>query len=95
VELLSGHGIGFDGALLGEERAHVFNAVRATAEVLAALVRQWPKNSHSRMITGIGTPTDQSNNPPPIASSAGIERPEAKEQPGGARPNWRNQRDRN
>jgi hypothetical protein len=24
---------------------------------------QWPKNSHSKMITGIGTPSNQSNNP--------------------------------
>src|SRR5437879_4082357 len=30
---------------------------------------QWPKNSHSRMITGIGTPSSHNNNPRPIASS--------------------------
>jgi hypothetical protein len=27
---------------------------------------QWPKNSHSRMITGIGTPTIHNNRPRPI-----------------------------
>ena len=31
---------------------------------------QWPKNSHSRMITGIGTPSIHNNNPRPIASSS-------------------------
>ncbi|KGJ69936.1 hypothetical protein BJA5080_04301 [Bradyrhizobium diazoefficiens SEMIA 5080] len=32
--------------------------------------RQWPKNSHSRRITGIGTPSIHNNNPRPIASSS-------------------------
>src|SRR5438132_6713182 len=31
---------------------------------------QWPKNSHSRMITGIGTPSNQSRIPRPIISSS-------------------------
>jgi hypothetical protein len=31
---------------------------------------QWPKNSHSRMITGIGTPSSQSKTPRPILSSS-------------------------
>jgi hypothetical protein len=30
---------------------------------------QWPKNSHNRMITGIGTPINQSRSPRPIAAS--------------------------
>jgi hypothetical protein len=30
---------------------------------------QWPKNSHSRMITGIGTPNNQSRIPRPMISS--------------------------
>lgn len=35
--------------------------------------RQWPKNSHNRMITGIGTPSSHSKSPRPIAfSSASI-----------------------
>jgi hypothetical protein len=29
---------------------------------------QWPKNNHSRMITGIGTPSSQSKMPRPIIS---------------------------
>lgn len=32
--------------------------------------RQWPKNSHSRMITGIGTPSSHNKIPRPIASSS-------------------------
>jgi hypothetical protein len=31
---------------------------------------QWPKNSHSRMITGIGTPSSHNKIPRPIASSS-------------------------
>ncbi|KAG5729160.1 hypothetical protein E4T56_gene8893, partial [Termitomyces sp. T112] len=31
---------------------------------------QWPKNSHSRMITGIGTPSIHNNNPRPMSSSS-------------------------
>ncbi|MHC2284741.1 hypothetical protein ACVIJW_000611 [Bradyrhizobium barranii subsp. barranii] len=31
---------------------------------------QWPKNSHNRMITGIGTPSIHSNSPRPITSSS-------------------------
>jgi hypothetical protein len=31
---------------------------------------QRPKNSHSRMITGIGTPSIHNNNPRPIVSSS-------------------------
>jgi hypothetical protein len=31
--------------------------------------RQWPKNSHNRMITGMGTPSSQSKSPRPIAAS--------------------------
>jgi hypothetical protein len=30
---------------------------------------QWPKNSHNRMITGMGTPISQSKSPRPIAAS--------------------------
>jgi hypothetical protein len=30
---------------------------------------QWPKNSHNRMITGIGTPISQSRIPRPIFAS--------------------------
>src|SRR3979490_1067009 len=30
---------------------------------------QWPKKSHNRMITGIGTPSSQSRSPRPIAAS--------------------------
>lgn len=33
-------------------------------------VHQWPKNSHSRMITGIGTPSSHNKIPRPIASSS-------------------------
>ncbi|WP_426417990.1 hypothetical protein [Bradyrhizobium genosp. A] len=33
-------------------------------------VNQWPKNSHSRMITGIGTPNSHNKIPRPIASSS-------------------------
>lgn len=33
-------------------------------------VNQWPKNSHSRMITGIGTPSSHNKIPRPIASSS-------------------------
>jgi hypothetical protein len=35
---------------------------------------QWPKNSHSRMITGIGTPSNQSRIPRPIISSSNTSR---------------------
>src|SRR5712671_7474453 len=31
---------------------------------------QWPKNSHKRMITGIGTPSSHNRIPRPIVSSA-------------------------
>ncbi|WP_177233991.1 hypothetical protein [Bradyrhizobium sp. cf659] len=31
---------------------------------------QWPKNSHSRMITGIGTPNSHNKIPRPIAFSS-------------------------
>lgn len=31
---------------------------------------QWPKNSHSRMITGIGTPSSHSRSPRPILASS-------------------------
>jgi hypothetical protein len=34
-----------------------------------ATIDQWPKNSHSRRITGIGTPTSQSKIPFPILAS--------------------------
>jgi hypothetical protein len=30
---------------------------------------QWPKNSHNKMITGIGTPSSQSKIPRPMVSS--------------------------
>jgi hypothetical protein len=30
---------------------------------------QWPKNSHNKMITGIGTPRSQSKIPRPMVSS--------------------------
>jgi hypothetical protein len=33
---------------------------------------QWPKNSHNRMITGIGTPSTHSNSPLAIVSSSNL-----------------------
>jgi hypothetical protein len=36
------------------------------------LSHQWPKNSHNRMITGIGTPNSQSSIPLPIVSSSNL-----------------------
>jgi hypothetical protein len=35
----------------------------------SASISQWPKNNHNRMITGIGTPINQSRSPRPIAAS--------------------------
>jgi hypothetical protein len=40
----------------------------ATGDLASA--NQWPKNSHSRMITGIGTPSNHNRIPRPIISSS-------------------------
>jgi hypothetical protein len=36
----------------------------------ATLGRQWPKNNHNRMITGIGTPNNHNKIPRPILASS-------------------------
>jgi len=43
-------------------RSLIFNADASTD--------QWPKNNHNRMITGIGTPSNQSKIPRPITASS-------------------------
>jgi hypothetical protein len=46
---------------------------------------QWPKNSHNKMITGIGTPSSQSKIPRPMISSNFFNRRENAEEQAGFR----------
>jgi hypothetical protein len=46
---------------------------------------QWPKNSHNKMITGIGTPSSQSKIPRPMISSIFFNRRENAEEQAGFR----------
>jgi hypothetical protein len=46
------------------------------SQIAIASAAQRPKNNHSRMITGIGTPNNQSRSPRPIAASSKCNREE-------------------